>query len=59
MYQKFYGGCKQCDAATVHFIEKFTFHDHGTIMITSYYEKYYGVITITLRLQVTTKHTTA
>ena len=31
---------------TVHFIKKFTFHDHGTIMITSYYETYYGVITI-------------
>ena len=44
---------------TIHFIKKFTFRDHGTIMITSYYEKYYGVIMITLRLQVTTKRTTA
>ena len=32
---------------TVHFIKKLTFRDHGTIMIISYYEKYYGVITIT------------
>ena len=32
---------------TVHFIIKLTFRDHGTIMITSYYEKYYGVIMIT------------
>ena len=31
---------------TIHFIIKLTFRDHGTIMITSYYEKYYGVITI-------------
>ena len=44
---------------TVHFIKKFTFRDHVMIIITSYYEKYYGVITITLRLQVTTKRTTA
>ena len=35
---------------TVHFIKKFTFRDHVIIIITSYYEKYYGVITITLRL---------
>ena len=32
---------------TVHFIEKFTFRDHSTTTITSYYEKYYGVIAIT------------
>ena len=34
-------------AYMVHFIKKFMFRDHSTIMITSYYEKYYGVITIT------------
>ena len=32
---------------TVHFIIKLMFRDHGTIMITSYYKKYYGVTTIT------------
>ena len=33
----------QALAYTVHFIKKLTFRDHGTIMITSYYEKYYSV----------------
>ena len=42
--------CQSLLLSTVHFIEKFTFRDHGTIMITSYYEKYYSVITITLRV---------
>ena len=37
---------KSFDTDTVHFIKKFTFRDRGTIMTTSYYEKYYGVITI-------------
>ena len=39
----------------VQFIKKFMFRDHGTIMITSYYEKYYGIITITSRLTIVSR----